>query len=59
MPECGFEDEFSSGSKMLLIGGIVGALLWLTMGEKKHGTKGYDVKPPPPKPPPAAKQESK
>lgn len=38
-----FEDELSAGLKAGILGLIVGGLLWLMMGEKKHGTKGYDT----------------
>lgn len=42
-----FEDELSAGLKAGILGLIAGGLLWLMMGEKKHGTKGYDKKPKP------------
>jgi hypothetical protein len=41
MPDCGFEDQLSSGVKAGILGLIIGAMLWLTMGEKKHGSLGY------------------
>lgn len=42
-----FEDELSAGLKAGILGLIAGGLLWLMMGEKKHGVKGYDTKPKP------------
>ena len=40
---CDFTDELSNGLKTGIFGFAAGMLLWLLMGEKKHGTKGYDA----------------
>ena len=49
MSDCGFEDQLSNGMKAGILGLILGALAWFVVGEKKHGTKGYDPKPTTPK----------
>ncbi len=38
-----FSDELGNGLETLILGLIIGSGLWLLMGEKKHGTRGYDT----------------
>lgn len=47
---CDFSEELSNGMKAGIVGLIIGALSWFVVGEKKHGTKGYDKPPEKPKP---------